>query len=202
LACRHLDLAISLGGWSSCFTRRRVTETRAELRSKPPAHPRRPPIPTSTPPPTTSLRLNRRPSREADSVTSHPLSRTAGRPRRRHQHHIGNIRDKGPLVQRLPTHHVPWVVAREPIPSTGAVLGHLHGLPGRLRRRRHLVASSRRRRPIANPRVRWLQLLTVAGERASPVEGELREPGFLVASDAERPGTVIIQRSHPPRGDG
>jgi hypothetical protein len=28
LTCRHFNLAISLGGWSSCFTRRRVTETR------------------------------------------------------------------------------------------------------------------------------------------------------------------------------
>jgi hypothetical protein len=120
LACRHFSLAISLGGWSSCFTLRRAPETRAELSSKPPAHPRRPPIPTSTPPPTTSRRLDRRPSREANSVTGHPLSRTVGRPRRRHQHHVGNIRDKGPLAQRSPTHHIPQVVAREPVPEHGS----------------------------------------------------------------------------------
>jgi hypothetical protein len=85
--------------------------------------------------------------------------------------------------------------------STGAVLGHLHGLPGRVRRRRHLVASSRRRRPMANLRVLCLQVLTVAGERASPVEDELRQPGFLVADRAERPGAVIAQRSHQPPGN-
>jgi hypothetical protein len=192
LACRHFNLAISLGGWSSCFTLRRATETRVELSSKPPAHPRRPPIPTSTPPPTTSRRLNRRPSREANSVTGHPLSRTAGRPRRRHQHHVGNIRNKGPLAQRSRRTTSPGWSPESRCPSTGAVLGHLHGLPGRLRRRRHQVASSRRRRPMANLRVLCLQVLTVAGERASPVEDELRQPGFLVAVDAERPGTVIV----------
>jgi hypothetical protein len=45
---------------------------------------------------------------------------------------------------------------------------------------------------MANLRVLCLQVLTVAGERASPVEDELRQPGFLVADDAERPGTVIV----------
>jgi transposase len=57
LACCHLRLAISLGGCSSCFTHCRVAESSAEPTSTMPVNPRRPPTPTSTPPPTNRLRL-------------------------------------------------------------------------------------------------------------------------------------------------